>query len=290
MNKRIWKYLVPSLTLAAGIAIAAAGFSMGAKEAYTQQLNLTNIDSVIPTDGVASLNIEVGYADFEITASNDVEGIELSAENISRDYLKYSTYNNILNLKYSINKWYEISSVPTLSKKSSKIRITVPADIALQDIQIKSGIGEMTVNYLSAENIYIDCGLGQNTLSTLNADYIEINGSAGDTYAENLTSDHIYVAGKSGNTSMLNFQTDKAEFTGGTGDVSVSGVIKGDSRIKCGMGDIRADIFGNVNDYSLYIPKGEAEINGKKMTGQTEGKHNMDIVTGIGDVEINFRQ
>lgn len=290
MNKKIWKYLVPSFTLAAGIIIAAVGFSMGAKEAYTQQLNLTNIDSVIPTDGVASLNIEVGYADFEITASNDVDGIELSAENISRDYLKYSTYNNILNLKYSINKWYEISSVPILAKKDSKIKITVPADISLQDIQIKSGVGKMTVNYLSAENIYIDCGLGQNNFSTLNADYIEINGSAGDTYAENLTSDHIYVAGKSGNTNILNFQTKKAEFTGSTGDISFSGAINGGSSIKCGMGDIRAEVFGNVADYSLYITKGETEINGKKMTGLTKGKYDMNIVNGIGDVEINFRQ
>lgn len=290
MNKRIIKYLIPSLTLAAGIAIAAAGFSMGAKEAYTKQLNLTNIDSVIPTDGVASLNIDIGYADFEITASNDVEGIELSAENISRDYLKYSTYNNILNLKYSINKWYEISSVPTLAKKESKITITIPADISLQDIQIKSGIGAMTVNYLSAENIYIDCGLGQNSFSTLNADYIEIIGSAGDTYAENFTCEHISISGKGGNTNILNFNTKKAEFTGSTGDMSLSGTISGNSRIKCGMGDIRAEIFGNIDDYSIYIPKGEAEINGKTMTGQTEGKYNMDIINGIGDVEINFRQ
>lgn len=290
MKKGIWKYVVPSLTLAAGIVIAAAGFSMGAKETYMEQLNLTNIDSVIPTEGVASLNIEVDYADFEITASNDVEGIELSTENISRDYLKYSTYNNILNLKYTVNKWYEISSVPMLAKKAGKIKITVPADISLQDIQIKSGIGTMTVNYLTAENIYIDCGLGQNSFSTLNAGYIEINGNAGDNYAENLTSEHISLSGKSGSSKLLNLQTEKAEFTGGTGDISLSGVIKGDSRIKCGMGDIKAEIFGSIDDYSLYIPKGDAEINGKKMTGQTDGNYYMDIVTGMGDVEINFRQ
>lgn len=289
MKKRILKYLIPSLTLAAGIAIAAAGFSMGARDAYLKQLNLTNIDSVIPTDGVASLNIEVAYADLEITASNDTAGIELSAENISRDYLKYSTDNNILNLKYSTNKWYEISSVPILAKKSSKIKITVPANISLQDIQIKSGIGKMSVNYLSAEKIYIDCGLGENNLCSLNADYIEVTGSAGDTYAENFITETFILSGKSGDAEILNFHTEKAQIIGGTGDIFLSGIIGGDSSIKCGMGDIKAEIFGSLEDYSIYIPKGEAEVNGKKFTGETEGKYNMDITAGLGDIKINFK-
>lgn len=289
MNKGLLKYIIPSLTLAVGIVFAAVGFSMGAKEAYINQLNLTNIEAVIASDNVASIDINIAYADLEISASNDVSDFEISAENISREYLNYSASNNILNLKYTTNKWYEIISVPGLTKKTGKIKITVPADKMFQDIQIKSGLGVTSVNYLTAENLYINCGSGNNSINSINADYIEITNGSGNISAENITSEELSFSGGSGKTDILNFQTEKANFNTGIGSMKLSGIIEGDSSIKCGIGNIKADLCGNKDDYSIYIPKGNAKINGKNSSETTSGKYNMDIIVGMGNIDINFK-
>lgn len=289
MNKKIIKYIALSISLAVGIVTAFIGVSMGAADDYIRQLNLTNIDAIVPAHDVVSLNIDVDYADLEISASNDAKDFEISAENISRSYLKYSISNNILNLKYSFNKWYEVSSVPILLKKPGKIIITVPADTFLQDIQIKSGVSQTSINYLTADNIYIDCGMGNNLLNSINAEYIEINSGSGETSAENISSEKLCFSGGKGNTRIINFQTEKAEIRTGSGDVSILGGIKGDSVISCGMGDINAEFFGNIEDYLIKIPNGSAVVNGKEISETKDGKYKMDITTGMGDINISFK-
>lgn len=289
ITKRLFKYIIPATTLTIGILIAIIGFSLGAKNDYIEQLNLTNLESIILAEGVASLDINVDYADLEITASNDITDFEVSAENISRGYLSYSTTNNILNFKYTTNKWYEIISVPKLMENNGKIKIVVPAEISLQDIQIKSGMGKTTINYLTAENIYIDCGLGKSSINSINAEYVEINNGLGEACVESILSEKLTIAGGAGKINAFNINTEKAEMNIGTGNMNITGIINGDSSIKCGMGNIKAELFGKEKDYSIYVSKGKAKINGKNITEITEGKYNMDIIVGMGDVDINFK-
>lgn len=289
MKGKIIKYIIPSVTFAAGIVLAATGLSMGAKKDYINKLNLTNIESVVPSDSVAGININVSFADLEITASNDAEDFEIRAENISRNYLKYSTSGNVFNLDYSTNKWYDISAIPFISGQTGKIHITVPAEVSIKDIQIKTGIGKSDISYLSAEKIYIDCGWGDNNLKAINAEQIEINTGAGDTSGEHIISESLSIDSGSGKTTISNLQTENAKIVTGAGDTKLSGIINGDSSIKCGMGDIDAELYGRLEDYSIYIPKGKAYINNTEFGGLTKGKYKMDITTGVGDVRINFR-
>lgn len=46
-KKRLLKYIIPSLTMILGIIIAVIGISVGAKEDYIKQLNLTDIQAVV---------------------------------------------------------------------------------------------------------------------------------------------------------------------------------------------------------------------------------------------------
>lgn len=289
MSRKLLKNLILCIILTTGVIIAAIGFSMGAGADYKKLLNLTNIEAVMPAEGVATLNIDVAYADLEISASNDSEDFEIYAENIPRSYLKYSCSNNILSLKYSFNKWYEVSSVPIMLKSPGKIKIVVPAAVLLQDIQIRSGINALSVNYLTAENVYIDCGAGQNELNSINADFIDINGSSGDTSATNLSCRKLLFNGSSGDTNISNFSTKKAVFNTGTGSAVLSGIIDGNSTIKSGIGDIDAQFFGSVNDYHIKLLKGDVNINGKKTSGTDKGKHEMNITSGMGDINIKFK-
>ena len=289
INKKFLKYLIPSITLAAGIAMTIAGFAMGAKSDYINQLNVTSINSEISTSGIAGVNIDISYAELEISASNDTKNIKIDSENVARNYLKYSVSNNVLTLKYSTNKWYEASAIPLLSKKKGKITITVPADKSFQDIQIKSRTGDLSLNYISAGNIYIDCGMGNNSLNTINADYVEINGSTGNITAENISTDEISIYGKSGDICITNLDTKTAVVSDKTGDISLSGKIKGKSRFNGGLGDIKVCIYGKPDDYSIYVPKGKIIVNGEKTTGTSKGKYTMDVSKKMGDIDISFK-
>lgn len=291
MNKKILKNIILFAVLIVGAITAAIGISMGAKNDYKKMLNMTDIYAMVPADGIVSLNIDVNCADLEITASNDVSGFEISANHIPRNYLKYTVSNNILNLKYSFNKWYEVSSVPILLKDKGKIKITVPADAPLQDIQIESGMNDSDISYLTAENIYLNCGSGDNVLNDINTKCIELYNGSGDTTAKNLNTDKLIFSGGRGKTDISNFQANKASFKTGSGDVSVIGNISGNSDIQSGIGDINAKIVGNAENYSVNVLKGKINVNGKEVSNtgnETDKKYKMDVSAGMGDVNISF--
>lgn len=288
MKRGIFRYIFPSVTLLAGIGIIITGINMGFKNDYINQLNLTTVEAVIPSSDVKSFKLDVNYTDIEISASNEVDDFEITAENIARDYLKYSTYNNVLNLEYSTNKWYEIISIPGLLENKSKIKITVPADMKLKDIQLENGMGNITVNYLTAENIYIDCGMGNNMINALNAESVKIRGGSGDMYSESITCNEIVFSGGSGDNSLIDIHTQKAKISNKSGEIKISGEIKGNSVISSGTGDITAEIYGDKDDYSLHVSDEDVIINGHKFSGTTKGKYNMNIYSGLGDIKINF--
>ncbi len=289
MKKGILKYIIPSVTLLTGVGIAIAGINMGAKQDYINQLNVTNVDSVVDASDVTSFNFNINYADIEISASNDVDDFEISAENIARNYLKYSISDNVLNLEYSNNKWYEIINVPRLLKSKSKITITVPAKVRLNDIQLKNTMGDISVNYITAENVYIDCGKGNSKINTMNADFIEIDNDFGNMDSESISCNEFSLLGGSGSNDLINFHAKQAKISTKTGKVSLSGKIDGDSKISAGMGDIIAEIYGDKKNYSIVSPDDEIILDGHKFTGTTKGKHKMHISTGLGDIKIDFK-
>ena len=288
MKNKLIKYLIPSLTLAGGVALIITGYVMGFSADYKEQLNTADIQSVVKSDTIMSLDISTDFADVEIVASNDVENIEVKATNISRDFLNYSTSNNIFALEYPVNKWYENITVPMMSKNPGNITITVPAELPLKDVEIQTGGCTSTVKYLSADNIYIDGGRGDVVIDTIEAKYTELNGGFGNVGATNITTEKFTLSGGSGNITLTNLVTDKGEFDTGSGDVQLSGIIEKDSSFVCGSGDVTAKIFRHISNYSVYTGDDEILLNGKEFTGMTKGENHMDITTGFGDVSITF--
>lgn len=283
---RLFKYIIPLFTLISGIIIVVIGIILGAKDEYIKQLNLTNIQSVVDSNGIAGLDINISYADVEIIASNNVSQIEINAKDVSRKYLSYYTSNSLFVLKYDFNKWHEMISVPGLIKQIGKIQIIIPADFSLMDIQIKVGVGNNSIKYLSAEKIYIDCGVGNNNIDCITSDYIEINNGLGNVSAENITSDKIVVSCGTGKTDINNFHSENSEFKVGMGEIKLNGIIEGKSSLECGVGNIIATLYGNENDYSFNLLGRKIKVNNRYISQNTEGKYNIDVKRGMGDIDI----
>lgn len=290
MNSKLLKYLIPSLTLAGGIALIITGYTMGFSENYKEQMNISDIQSVVESDSIMTLDIDTDYANVEIVASNDVEDIEINASGISRDFISYSSSNNIFALDYPVNKWYENITVPMMTKNPGSIKITVPADLPLKDVEIRTGGFTSTIKYLSSENMYIDGGRGTTVIDTVEADYTELNGGTGDLSATNISTEKFSLSGGFGDIKLTNLVTEKGEFETGSGDVQISGIIEKDSSFICGFGDVTAKIFRHISNYSVYTGDDEILLNGKEFSGTTKGENNMDITTGFGDVSITFEQ
>lgn len=288
MNSKLIKYLIPSLTLVGGIILIITGHTMGFSADFKAQLKLSDMRSVVKSDTITGLDIDTDFVNVEIIASNDVDNIEIDAKGISRDYLSYSSSNNLFALEYPVNKWYESITIPTMLKTPGTISIKIPADIKIRDIEIDTGNCTSHIKYLSTENLYIDSGRGTTVIDTVESKYTELNGGYGNVSATNITTEKFLLSGGSGDINICNLVTKKGDFSTGSGNVTISGIIEGNSVFSCGSGDVTAKIFRHISNYSVFTGEDEIMLNGKEFAGETKGEYNMDITTGFGDVSITF--
>lgn len=98
--KKKLKVIIPSAVLVVGIVLAVIGLAMGAKGDYVKSLELTDFEANVPSSGVFNLDINVSLADINIVCTNDVEEFNIKADNISKQFLDYSTTNNTFKLRY----------------------------------------------------------------------------------------------------------------------------------------------------------------------------------------------
>ena len=80
----------------------------------------------------------------------------------------------------------------------------------------------------------------------------------------------------------------------GMGNISISGKMKGRSNIDCGMGAIKLDLLGNINDYSYdaRVGLGNVKVNNEQKSGAGQQfssvvkENHFSIACGMGSVNI----
>lgn len=287
--KKKLKVIIPSAVLIIGIILAIVGIAMGAKENYIKSLNLTNFEANVSASGIFNLDINVSLADINIVCTNDIEEFNITAENISKQFLDYSTNNNTFTLKYETKKWYQTTYIPGFLHKQGKINIYIPASIGFKDIQIKSKYGDSKISYLTAEQIFVDCGLGNSNITNLTCNYTEIKNKRGDIKCMNIDADSADLKLKSGDAEFCNFVSESVKINNKFCDLTLSGVIKGNCGIKCSMGDINMTLYGNESDYNFKILNGEVIVNGDENPRSNGGEYDFKVDCSMGKVNFNIQ-
>ncbi len=284
--KKKLRIIIPAIFLAFGVILCIVGLSMGAVGDYKKNLELNDFEANIPANGIFNLDLDVSLADVNIISSNDVENFYISARNITKDYLEYTTANNTLSLKYDTKKWYHTVLLPGYWNSDGLIEIYIPAKISLKDIEINVGFGNSKINYLTAERVYIDCGDGDNQIKNLNCNYTEINNDSGDINAMNIDSGNVTLNFTSGNSVFTNFLSNSVIINNKRNDMQISGMITGNSSIQTGSGDVNLTLYGEMSDYNFKVLDGSPVVNGDDIEENKDGKYLFELK---GDINIEIK-
>ena len=284
--KKKLKVIIPSAVLVVGIVLAVIGLAMGAKGDYVKSLELTDFEANVPSSGVFNLDINVSLADINIVCTNDVEEFNIKADNISKQFLDYSTTNNTFKLRYETKKWYQTTFIPGFLHKQGKINIYIPASLNFKDVQINSRYGSSELSYITAERIFIDCGTGSSNITNLTCDYVKIDNKGGGISCMNVDAAAADLTLRSGDTEFCNFVSESVKIENKFCDLTLSGIIKGNCSIVCSMGDVNATLYGNESDYNFNVLKGNVSVNNIENPQNKDGKYYFKTDCSMG--EINF--
>lgn len=280
------RIIIPSILLVLGIILCIIGLSMGAVSDYKNKLELTEFEANISTTDILNLDIDVALSDISVISSNDVDEFYISARNITKDFLEYSTANNTLKLTYDTKKWYQTVLLPGYWNSKGLIEIYIPAKLHLKDVEINAEYGNSKINYLTAERVYINCGSEDNQIKNLNCDYTEINNKKGEVNAMNINSENVDLNFISGSSVFTNFVSNSVIINNKRNDMQISGIIKGDSSIQTESGDVKLTLYGEVSDYNFEIIDGDPSLNDDEIKSNKDGKYAFKLK---GDINIYIK-
>lgn len=139
---------------------------------------------------------------------------------------------------------------------TSEITVTIPFGAALNKLSFDTGVGEVTLDALTAADAEFDTGVG-------------------DLYVTDCSFATCDVDGGTGDLSFENCAFDEMDIDGGTGDITVTSSQSLDGYmmdLDSGIGDITI----NGNDYD-----DEYEVN-------EHAKKHLIIDSGLGDIEVKY--
>lgn len=212
---------------------------------------------------ILGLDIDTGGVEVNIKQGNEFK-IETNSK-----YIKKNIRNNILYITEKKHNFFR-------KKDFGKLNIYIPSTQSFNTVDIDSGAGIITIDYLKAEELDFDFGAGK-----VDIRYINVSKEASiDTGAGKLSIDDGII-----NNLDLDL---------GVGESNITAKIIGDSDISSGVGKVVVNILGVSSDYKLLVDKGigSFKIDGSDVSDDTvygNGRNKIDIDSGVGSVVINFK-
>lgn len=211
---------------------------------------------------IISLDIEINAADFTIE-----HGESICVES-NLKYLDLSEKNGVLILRDNAKGGSDYTG--------AKLRLCLPENIILDDVDITTGAANLKADHLSANSLELKLGAGRVEFGRLDAGSdIEIKGGAGE------------IVIHSGTLKEL-------ELGLGVGRLDLTAKLLSDCNLQFGIGDSDLTLIGSMDDYSVDIEKGIGSIsfNGDDIFSsgiRGSGENHVDIEGGIGAINVSFR-
>lgn len=159
------------------------------------------------------------------------------------------------------------------------VEIYVPEGKTLENINIDSDYGDVTIEGVSAGNIRIEEDYGDMDFTSVDCASLYIATDAGDVNADNLKCSGLYIDSDCGDIEL------SGEFTGTTEIISDAGDVEIDTALAEALYAVDAE----VNAGELSIGESEYDYIDKRITVGS-GENLIKIVSDCGDVDIGFRR
>lgn len=241
---------------ALGLLGALGGFFIN--DAVSDEMTMYSISS-----NITELKIEIGAADFTIE-----QGENFSVES-NLKYISVDDLNGVLTIQ-NTKKFIR-------NYKGAILRLYIPADMTFEGVDILTGAGKFTLDYLCAERIDFVLGAGEVTINKLIANVsAEIEGGAGKI----TISDGV----------LCNLDLEM-----GVGQLNLTSALRGESKLNLGVGESNITVLGKKDDYRLDIEKGIGSItvdgtNVSNMENFGNGSNFIEISGGVGSIHLQFKE
>ena len=241
-------------------------FDMTPRENYSKTL----------TDPIRSLDFQMEYGKV-ILEKGDTFSIE--AEDVPKDSIKTNEVVNgtwrIRQRRYSYVRpfhWLNLDFVDD----GPTITITVPQDFKAEQLEMDTGLGDVSISDMETDRAVLNLGAGRFTADSFRANDTKIGGGVGEV-------------------RFRDAELHDLDFDAGVGSFSIDGSITGRSKISGGVGEISLDLEGNQDDYYLDLDTGvgEVSLNGdtiRSSVGKKDAPNELKIDGGVGEIHINIEE
>lgn len=212
-----------------------------------------------PNNQVLDINVKVAKV-------NVIKGEELNATTDSK-YVKIEKKNNTLIITEKKH---------SLLKEHGTVNVTIPDEITFDAVSFISGVGRLKVKAPIVTNILeVSSGVGEATFDYLNvAKKTNIEAGIGDFTIKN------------GQLTNTNLEL-------GIGEVNITALLNNKTSIESGIGSVNIKLIGSINDYKITADKGigSISVDGKSLANDSaygEGDNKISIEGGIGSIKVDF--
>ena len=160
----------------------------------------------------------------------------------------------------------------------------------LKKADIEIGVGNITIDRLSAESMELESGVGELNGMELAAGSIDINVGVGNLELENITaSDNCRIECGTGNLTVGRYEGADLKLDCGVGDITVTAAGKKQDynyKLDCGLGDIHLNHQLQEPDsrqHSDYEP-------GCSVNVDNQAERKLDIQCSLGNLKLNFAE
>ena len=195
-------------------------------------------------DPYSNLNIQSNTKAFDIKLDSAMLIIE------EGNKFTISTNNKYISLTEEDNK-IKINEKDHFSfKNSSALRITVPKNYNFTDLNIVSDGGFINIENLKADRLSLQLKAGSLVLNDV------------------IVNDKLTIIGGAGTIDVTNGNVNNLNLNVGVGNCNISAILKGNSVIEAGVGQLNIDLLDSIDNYKIKLAKGigDITINDTKIT------------------------
>lgn len=216
---------------------------------------------------VKNISLDVDAASIYVRSSSQASTISVAMTWGKEKYYTCNLDGDTLKIAYKYHGNLPLNGV------EPEIEICLPKNVAFADVNLSIGAAEMIFEdtaLLTCENLTIDVGAGR-----VESEWLEVAGTAEISIgAGEVIIDH-------GKFKDMVLDCDM-------GNIEVDGVLKGNLKGKCSMGNIAIDLLGKESDYNyeLSCNMGNLELNERTYSG-LGGEHYETNEGAIGTITLD---
>lgn len=225
------------------------------------------------------VDIQTRLAKIHIIESDTEEyKVSLDLTGSESDYI-FTNENGVLTIKDKAPKnQFSINIFQGVKTTTDVIYISIPKDIQLNNVTVKSDVGDIEMNISAgAKMVTIAADVGEIHIEKGEYEKLELSADVGDIELKNVN------------------VTSKIKADANVGEINISGALACDMDVNADVGSvsIETDYSKDMYRYQVSADMGEIEVFGKKYSGaenevdgNDEGEYLMIVEASVGSVEI----